>query len=351
MTMSVFAHRDFGARRASPRPPPTLSPLTARPGPRRRLDRWPTPSSRSRRLSARPPRPAPAASQARAALRRGAGRGRNVSVSVSPAGSPGELEPRPFSTAFARTNDNTGTSLACFRAHVSFVETSLVSNSSARNASPNAAPAPPRKISPSFSSSPSHRQHPGLVYSTKRERARDASLTSPITSPPAPGGIEPATARSRRVGALSVRGPANPDFADGIPAADVVARVGIARARSAALTVAHRGSASRQATRATGARDVANARVEDMCARRVEMALDRSASSFSTRPFGCKRMAGLIRRDFATKYGCTGRCRFEIVRRHSRACAVGTTRRPRGRSSTPWARARSRACVCRRTTA
>ena len=71
MTMSVFAHRDFGARRASPRPPPTLSPLTARPGPRRRLDRWPTPSSRSRRLSARPPRPAPAASQAaRAQARR-----------------------------------------------------------------------------------------------------------------------------------------------------------------------------------------------------------------------------------------------------------------------------------------
>jgi len=105
------------------------------------------------------------------------------------------------------------------------------------------------------------------VYSTKRER--ECSRDAPLVSPLAPGGIEPAPGlRDRRVVA-GVRGPANPR-ADGMPAADVVARAGNARARSAALKAASRGSASRRASRAAGARAAANARVEDM--RRVRRA-------------------------------------------------------------------------------
>ena len=67
---SVFAASALGARRASPRLPPTLSPLTVRKGLSRRLARWTTPFSRLPPLSAPPRRPAPAAS--RAAPRSGA---------------------------------------------------------------------------------------------------------------------------------------------------------------------------------------------------------------------------------------------------------------------------------------
>lgn len=77
----------------------------------------------------------------------------------------------PPSSSSSRRRRSTGTSMACFVAHSSFVETSLSSSEAPLSAGADASVASLASTSSRRSLRPSQRQHPGLVYNTRRAGA------------------------------------------------------------------------------------------------------------------------------------------------------------------------------------
>ena len=98
------------------------------------------------------------------ASRAGASRGDGLGSSTSSSSS---SSPSPSPSA-RNDSASTGTSIACRAAHASFVDTSRVSTPPPSDASSGltATPLSPRITTSSVSLRPSHRQHPGFVYST-----------------------------------------------------------------------------------------------------------------------------------------------------------------------------------------